>query len=186
MRSFFLLFIFLFLSYAAHCQNTAAVGDLNGDGKPDVVVANPSLNNIGIFLNTGNGTLGPGTFLAVPGGPSAISLADLNGDGHLDMLFVVFDFSGAGHIQLMLGNGNGTFASPVEVPTGSAGGPVFNPVIADFNGDGHPDIAVGVNAGSPQVAILFGDGHGGFPSARMIPVTIDTTLADGLILLDAN
>jgi hypothetical protein len=143
------------------------------------------LNNIGIFLNTGNGTLGPGVFLAVSGRPDAVSLADLNSDGHLDILLAVADATGGKGLQIMRGDGQGGFAAPVAVPTGSAS-PVSNTVIADFNGDGFPDIAFGINAAQPQIAIIFGDGHGGFSAPRVITVANDTTLAIGLVLLDAN
>ena len=176
----------LSLSSIGYCQNNqAAVGDLNGDGHPDVVVANPSLNNIGVFLNAGSGTLGAGAFLGVSGRPDSISLADINGDGHLDIILVEVDSSGASHLQVMAGDGAGNFAAPAEIPTGG-NSPITNPVVADFNGDGHPDIAFGSNAGQPQVTILFGDGHGGFSAPRVIPVANDTTFAAGLVLLDAN
>jgi FG-GAP-like repeat len=85
----------------------------------------------------------------------------------------------------MLGDGKGGFAAAVAVPTGSAE-PISNTVIADFNGDGNLDVAFGVNAGSPQVAILLGDGHGGFSAPRVITVANDTTFTDELLLLDAN
>jgi hypothetical protein len=54
---------FLFFGCFAQAQ-LAAVGDLKGDGKPDVVVTDRVQPRIGVFLNTGNGSLGPGTFLA--------------------------------------------------------------------------------------------------------------------------
>src|SRR5438552_10518159 len=128
--------LILLCSSLSHCQDQpVAVGDLNGDVKPDVVVANPSLNNIGIFLNNGNAALGPGTFLAVNGRPDSVSLADFNSDGHLDILLAVADSSGGKGLQLMLGDGHGGFAAPVAVSTGSAS-PVSNTVTADFNGDG--------------------------------------------------
>src|SRR5215469_1333660 len=146
----FLCIVFLLCcSPLCYCQNfQVAIGDLNDDGKPDVVVANPSLNNIGVFLNTGGGTLGPGSFLAVPNGLNSVSLADINGDGHLDIILT--------GLQVMLGDGTGNFAAPVNIPIGGIT-PLTNPVIADFNGDGHLDIAFGT--GSAQVAIIFGDGH---------------------------
>lgn len=172
-------------SLFSYCQNhQVAIGDLNGDRKPDVVVANSSLNNIGVFLNTGS-ALGPGAFFAVPGRPDSISLLDLNGDNHLDLIVVAVDSSGNGQLLAMLGDGKGGFAAPTAVATGGAA-PITNTVIADFNGDGIPDIAFGVNAAPPQVAILFGDGHGGFSAPHLVPVANDTTNAAELLLLDAN
>src|SRR2546421_38885 len=113
--------LILLCSSLSHCQDQpVAVSDLNGDNKPDVVVANPSLNNIGIFLNTGNGALGPGTFLAANGRPDSVSLADLNSDGHLDILLAVADSSGGKGLQIMLGDGHGGFAAPVAVSTPGA------------------------------------------------------------------
>src|ERR1700694_658253 len=178
--------LILLCSSLSHCQDQpVAIGDLNGDNKPDVVVANPSLDNIGIFLNTGNGTLGPGTFLSVNGLPDSVSLADVNSDGHLDIVLAVADSSGGKGLQLMLGDGHGGFAAPVAVSTPGAS-PVGNTVIADFNGDGFPDIAFAINSGQPQIAIILGDGHGGFSAPRVITVANDATLAIGLVLLDAN
>jgi hypothetical protein len=184
--SFILLCGALLAAYSspAYSQNfLAAVGDLNGDGKPDVVVANPGLNNVGVFLNTG-GALGAGAFLAVSGMPNAVSLADINGDGHLDILVVVAS-AGVNQLQAMLGDGHGGFAAPVAIATGSAG-PITNTIVADFNGDGFPDIAFGSNPNATQISIIFGDGHGGFSAPRLIQVASDGTSAVGLILLDAN
>ncbi len=184
-RAYLCSLLLICCSSFAYCQNhLVAIGDLNGDSQPDIVVANPSLNNIGIFLNTGGGTLGPGAFLAVSGTLNSIFLADINGDGHLDIVLVA-NSSNVEHLQVMVGDGKGGFSAPSEIATGVSG-PITNPVVADFNGDGHPDIAIGVNPGSPQIAILFGDGHGAFSAPRLVPVVNDSTFASDLVLLDDN
>jgi hypothetical protein len=167
------------------CQNhQVGIADLNGDGQPDIVVANQTLNNVGVFLNTGGGTLGPGSFLAVAGRPASISLFDINGDGHIDIVLVVVN-NFVGQLQVMLGDGKGGFAAPVAIPTGGVS-PSSNTVIADFNGDGIPDIAFGSSFNSPQIAIIFGDGHGNFSAPRVIDVAGDATSASELVLLDYN
>lgn len=149
-----------------------------------MVVANPSLNNIGVFLNTG-AALGAGTFLAVSGRPDALSLADVNGDGHPDIIVLATDSSAVSHLQVMLGDGKGNFAAPVGISTGSTG-LLTDLAVADFNSDGFLDIAFALSASAPQIGIIFGDGHGGFSAPRVISVANDTTSAAELLLLDAN
>lgn len=97
--------VLLGCSCLGFCQNhQVGIADLNGDGQPDIVVANPSLNNIGVFLNIGNDTLGPGSFLAVAGRPTSISLFDVNADGQIDIVLVVAA-SSTTQLQAMLGDG---------------------------------------------------------------------------------
>src|SRR5207253_1600962 len=60
---------------------SVAVGDFNGDGKPDLAVANESGNTVSIFLGTGPGTFGPATTLAVGINPAFVAIGDFNGDG---------------------------------------------------------------------------------------------------------
>src|SRR5689334_9714782 len=131
------VFLILCSSFAYVQNHQVAIGDRNSDGKTDVVVANQTVSNVCVFVFDGCGALGAGAFLAVSGRPDSVSLADINGDGHLDILLVTVS-SSVGQLQVMLGDGNGGFAAPIAVPTGSAS-PITNTVVADFNGDGHLD-----------------------------------------------
>jgi hypothetical protein len=176
----FLFSCFHSLSYA----QLAAVGDLNGDGKPDVVVTDGGTEGqIGVFLNTGNGSLGIGSFLNVGGAASSVWLADFNDDGHLDILAVTNP-----KLQILFGDGKGGFAAPVAIPQSGipAGGPT---VVADFNGDGFPDIAFAFSSPNPTLAILFGDGHGAFSLAPPHLIAVQSGIHGvplSLFVVDAN
>jgi hypothetical protein len=184
MRIRLILCVILLLSfhYLASAQ-VAAVGDLNGDGKPDVVVSDPIQNRVGIFLNTGSGALGTGVFLGVGSSPTSVSLADFNGDGHLDILAVT-----SPKLQILFGDGKGGFAAPVAIP--QSGIPVIgSSVVGDFNGDGFADIAFAYSNPIPTVAVLFGNNHGGFSLSAPHLIAIDPSLhnaALGLVVVDAN
>ena len=143
-----------------------AIGDVNGDGKPDMAIASlTSSGNVIAFLpGNGDGTFGAPVY--TPAGPTGaivgVALGDLNGDGKPD---VVID---EGIISVSLGNGDGTFAAPNSFkPTNaSAAGDAYTPVggegtpgiaIVDVNGDGIPDIGSN-STGLLQVFLGNGDG----------------------------
>ena len=176
----------------AHAQSTAAIGDINGDGKPDVVVANGTLDTISVFLNDGSGNLTATNFLSVSHPVNSVHLADFNGDGHLDILAAQASFPSNSPYDLFLADGTGNFLPSVPVGPGANSS---DPVVADFNGDGNPDIAFGGGSVSDtgivftSVILMFGDGHGGFstPQSRPLLATFDGTGGvQNMFVADAN
>ncbi len=158
------------------------VGDFNGDGKPDIAVADNGTSQVSVLLNSGTGTFATHVdySVAVGAGPIALATADFNGDGKPDI--AVAD-NGTSQVSVLLNSGTGTFPSHAEYSLPSGAGPEAI-AAADVNGDGKPDIAVADN-GTSQVSVLLNSGTGTFPSH------VDTTLPigaapDGIVLADFN
>jgi VCBS repeat protein/centrosomal CEP192-like protein len=137
------------------CPSSVAVGDFNGDGKLDLVMATSSAS---VLLGNGDGTFQ--TVLDYPAGsyPATIAVGDFSGDGLLDLAVVD---NGNGNVDILLGNGDGTFQSALDFAVGSV---PFAVVAGDFNGDGILDLAV-ANVFSSTVSVLLGNGNGTFQSA---------------------
>ena len=150
----------------------AAVGDVNGDGVPDLIEIVGFSNSISVLLGKGDGTFTPTAWIPVGKNPVTVGVGDLNGDGKLD-LFVENAFPSNYSLTtpvpqtVLLGNGDGTFTTAAS-PSGG-----LNPeglVMADFNGDGNLDAAI-VNIEPPQtVTVLLGKGDGTFGA----PITSGT------------
>jgi hypothetical protein len=150
------LFVAPFLSFdAAGFPASVAIGDLNGDGKPDLVTASHGANEVSVLLGNADGTFGPKSDFAAGDTPRGLAIADLNGDGKPDL---VTANSGANTVSVLLGNGDGTFAPKTDF--GSGGAP-YSVAIGDLNGDGKPDLAV-ANMSANTVSVLPGNGNGTF------------------------
>ena len=139
--------------------HSLATADFNSDGQLDIAVTNYGANNVGILLGDGNGTFSSPVIYSMSNnaGPACIAVGDLNSDGHLDLAVTNHD---ASNIAILLGHGNGDFSFLVTFSTGTNSHPI-GIVIADFNSDGHLDIAV-AKLDSNGVSVLLGYGNGQF------------------------
>ena len=210
-----------------HHPNALAAGDVNGDGFPDLVVANADLDSVTVLLGNGAGSFTVGPWTSVVDAPRAVVLTDFNGDSRLDLAVIgarVLDVN----CQILLGNDDGTFtltqslvrgvsldmvtgdfdgdghvdiaivdfnSTPPDPPTGGYAviylgigdgtvrfrgvyaTPLFGPIVtSDFNGDGHPDLAV---RSSGRVAVLLGVGDGSFGTMTAYAAGGDDGLAAG-------
>jgi uncharacterized repeat protein (TIGR01451 family) len=128
-----------------------AVGDFNRDGKPDLVQVYGS--SADVLLGNGDGTFQSGivTNSLQPRSGSNLVVGDFDGDGRMDIAYRAYFFSA---VAMAPGNGDGTFQSPIMILTDGMGttGPQADLALADFNGDGVPDIATAnINGGTVDV-----------------------------------
>jgi hypothetical protein len=149
---------------AGDCCYAIAVGDFNGDGKPDLVTADEGFAAVSVRLGEGNGAFLPRKAFSVGYRPVAVAVGDLNGDGKLDV--AVAGGPDADNISVLLGNGDGTLQPAVHYASG--GSTPTSVAVGDFNGDGKLDLAVAnQSSSSNSVSILLGNGDGTFQPAAM-------------------
>jgi hypothetical protein len=135
------------------------VGDLNGDGKGDVVVTYEDLARVTVLLGRGDGTLSPGVSYNIGTSANDLVLADFNGDGALDVAAVN---SVGSSLSVLLGRGDGTLVPATAYPTGQAPQAI---AAADMNRDGILDLAV-TNQAAGTLSVLLGVGDGTFRPKR--------------------
>ena len=171
--------------------------DIDNDGDLDVIDCEaegaPGIPNGRFFiaLNNGNGTFQtPYAYDQLPRRPDSVAAGDFNHDGKLDLAFAntgAYGFDDG--MFIVLGNGNGTFQAPLEYHAGR--GPAYI-VTADFNHDGHLDIATlnsGYNGeGDETLSIFLGVGNGNFipNSTQYAPYSPDLLGASGLAVGDID
>jgi len=162
---------------------SVVVGDFNGDGNGDIVVADAGDRPngfISVLLGNGDGNFQAPIATSVGHAPFNLSVGDFDGDGKLDV--AVSDFGNVapgdfGAAYILLGKGDGTFVAAVPV---SAGENPVSLVSADFNGDGKLDLAV-ADEHDPStidhggVSILLGNGDGTFQAPRFFGISLFPT-----------
>jgi hypothetical protein len=163
---------------------TLVQGDFNGDGILDLATANVSSGSISVLLGLGDGTFASARSFSlgadfIPFSPVA---GDFNGDGILDLAAVS---SGSGDVAVLLGRGDGTFASAHSFAAGAQGLSNKGLVAGDFNGDGILDLAVAQGL-YQSISVLLGRGDGTFASAHSFKVGAANSFPSALVAGDFN
>jgi hypothetical protein len=149
------------------------IGDFNGDGILDLAVTGDDGGPLAILLGQGNAVFSQPVFYNnIANELGYIASGDFNGDGKLDLAVVANYAKPHPRLQVLLGNGNGSFTRghAYALPAGFAW-----LTVADFNGDGKLDIAVG---GATEVEILLGNGDGTFKRKSVYPGSLQVAVGD--------
>jgi hypothetical protein len=136
-------------SITAATAGLSAAGDLNRDGKIDLVFIESAIGGgfetrLQVFKGTGTGSFTAGQTLSLSGRSGKVDIEDMNGDGILDLVNVV-----PTKALIWPGNGDGTFRTPIMIARPSADG-LGSSVVADFNNDGIPDLAINASHHCPD------------------------------------
>ena len=133
---------------------SVAVGDFNGDGNPDLAVANQLANTVSVLVGSAGGGFTRQTpDLAVGDFPTSVAVGDFNGDGDPDLAVA----NGFGSVSVLLGGAGGSFTR--QMPDLAVGLGPTSVAVGDFNGDADPDLAV-ANQFDGTVSVLLGTGGG--------------------------
>jgi hypothetical protein len=162
--------------------SSVVIGDFNGDGKPDIAVANAGSGNVSILLGNGDGTFQAAVSFDAGAGPQEIALGDFNADHKLDLaVLLVGDATNGPGFSVLLGNGDGTFQGPHFLPLESIAAGM---AVVDFNLDKKSDIAITIININQQIVSLLvfissGDGTFESPKDLTLPIGEGGSLATG-------
>jgi hypothetical protein len=165
-----------------------AVGDLDGDGDLDILVGDSFFSSTGVSVlkNNGDQTFAEPVYYPVPLNEvvGEVALSDFDFDGDLDAFATIRgDFDQMTKIKVWRNNGNGTFSAPIEFATGQGPAGI---VIADFTGDGKPDV-ITANYGGSSISFLRHNGLTGDSAGFLPPVTFNAiNHAENIAAADVN
>jgi hypothetical protein len=176
--------------FAGTIPNTGVLADLNGDGALDLAYS--SALSVQTLLGNGDGTFRTGPTSALSQiGLGAVASGDFNGDGKLDLVVTVYDpfTTGLDYAGVMLGNGDGSFASLVQInSTGVAFVGAITAIVGDFNRDGNLDVATAFQTVGATlqgiIQVSNGLGNGTFAAPYTVPNVADVSTP--LLLADFN
>ncbi len=134
-----------------------AIGDMDNDGKADLVVANKGSDNVSVLLNTGSDSFSAATSWFVGTSPASVALIDQDTDGNLDMLITN---QGSDNLALRRGTGSGGFTALISASAVVGSAPV-SMVFGKLDSDALPDRIV-VNKGKNALDILLGTAGSSF------------------------
>jgi hypothetical protein len=148
-------FIYLrFLTRLEPSSSGVSAGDLNADGKLDLICSGFGGSVFHAFLGNGDGSFQQPKNFESGRGSNSVALGDLNNDGKLDVVI------GNLGVSIFLGIGDGTFMPPVDYSAART----FSVAIGDFNRDANPDLALAVEH-TVDISVLRGNGDGTFQPA---------------------
>jgi hypothetical protein len=163
-------------------SSSIAVSDLNRDGFIDLVVANyfvrfrPDLefgrDSVSVLLGDGAGRFAVRSDTTAGAGPTAVTTADFDGDGHVDAGVAN---AGGNNVSLFFGRGDGTFGRRLDIGTGAGPSAIVN---GDFDGDGRVDVAV-ANAAANTVSVILNNWAPGHVAKTVRPPVADAYVRSG-------
>lgn len=159
-----------------------AVGDVSGDGFPDVITANQEDRSLSVLLGDGTGRLvpAPGSPIPLIADPYLSRLGDLDKDGHLD---IVAPLVGGNALVVLRGDGKGGFSPMPGSPYRTVDRP-YAVALADLDGDGNQDVLI-AHDDTDKMTILLGSANGTLSPAHGSPIALGSRVF-GIATGDVN